>query len=368
MTETQNTSRRPGALIAMSGGVDSSVAAWLMQRDGFDCIGVTMRLTRNEAVNTEGLHTCCSERDIEDAAEVAYAMDIPYEVLDFTADFQEKIIDKFIRVYEAGGTPNPCIDCNKYMKFDHLLRWAEAHGLDYVVTGHYARVEQDEATGRWLLKKGLDEGKDQSYVLYNLTQEQLAHVRLPLGGLHKAEVREIAEKQHFINARKHDSQDICFVPDGDYARFMEDFTGKHYPAGDFLDENGKKVGTHNGAVRYTIGQRKGLGLAMGAPVYVCAKDMQANTVMVGPEENLFDRIVYADEVNWIAIPELTAPLRVTARTRYHQIEQAATVYPAGEGQFRLEFDQPQRAPTPGQAVVLYQGDVVLGGGTIVAVE
>ena len=368
MTETQNTSRRPGALIAMSGGVDSSVAAWLMQRDGFDCTGVTMRLTRNEAVNTEGLHTCCSERDIEDAAEVAYAMDIPYEVLDFTADFQEKIIDKFIRVYEAGGTPNPCIDCNKYMKFDHLLRWAESHGMEYVVTGHYARVEQDEATGRWLLKKGLDEGKDQSYVLYNLTQEQLAHVRLPLGGLHKAEVREIAEKQHFINARKHDSQDICFVPDGDYARFMEDFTGKHYPAGDFLDENGKKVGTHNGAVRYTIGQRKGLGLAMGAPVYVCAKDMQANTVTVGPESELFDTIVYANEVNWIAIPELKEPLWVTARTRYHQTEQAATVYPAGEGQFRLEFDQPQRAPTPGQAVVLYQGDVVLGGGTIVAVE
>lgn len=329
MTETQNTSRRPGALIAMSGGVDSSVAAWLMQRDGFDCTGVTMRLTRNEAVDTEGLHTCCSERDIEDAAEVAYAMDIPYEVLDFTADFQEKIIDKFIRVYEAGGTPNPCIDCNRYMKFDHLLRWAEAHGMDHVVTGHYARVEQDEATGRWLLKKGLDENKDQSYVLYNLTQEQLAHVRLPLGGLHKSEVRAIAEQQHFVNARKHDSQDICFVPDGDYARFMEDFTGKHYPAGDFLDVGGKKVGTHSGAVRYTIGQRKGLGLAMGAPVYVCAKDMQANTVTVGPESELFDTIVYANEVNWIAIPELKGPLRVTARTRYHQTEQPATVYPAG---------------------------------------
>lgn len=367
MTETQNTSRRPGALIAMSGGVDSSVAAWLMQRDGFDCTGVTMRLTRNEAVNTEGLHTCCSERDIEDAAEVAYAMDIPYEVLDFTADFQEKIIDKFIRVYEAGGTPNPCIDCNRYMKFDHLLRWAEAHGLDHVVTGHYARVEQDEATGRWLLKKGLDESKDQSYVLYNLTQEQLAHVRLPLGGLHKSEVRAIAEQQHFVNARKHDSQDICFVPDGDYARFMEDFTGKHYPAGDFLDVGGRKVGTHSGAVRYTIGQRKGLGLAMGAPVYVCAKDMQANTVTVGPESELFDTIVYANEVNWIAIPELKGPLRVTARTRYHQTEQPAIVYPAGPDSFRLEFDQPQRAPTPGQAVVLYQGDVVLGGGTITQV-
>ncbi len=364
MTETQN---QPKALIAMSGGVDSSVAAWLMQQAGCECTGVTMRLTRNETLGQSGFHTCCSERDIEDAAEVAFAMDIPYEVVDFTADFREKIIEKFIRVYEAGGTPNPCIDCNKYMKFDHLLRWADAHGIDYVVTGHYARVEQDEATGRWLLKKGLDEGKDQSYVLYNLTQEQLARVRLPLGGLHKTEVREIAEKRHFINARKHDSQDICFVPDRDYAKFMEDFTGKHYPPGDFLDENGSRVGTHQGAVRYTIGQRKGLGLAMGAPVYVCAKDMQANTVTVGPEDALFERIVYADEVNWISIPGLTEPLRVTARTRYHQVEQSATVFPA-EGGFRLEFDQPQRAPTPGQAVVLYQGDVVLGGGTITRVE
>ena len=364
---TQTPDCKPRALIAMSGGVDSSVAAWLMQQAGYDCTGITMRLTRNETLGQSGFHTCCSEKDIEDAAEVAFALDIPYEVLDFTADFREQIIEKFVRVYEAGGTPNPCIDCNKYMKFRHLLDWAEAHGMEYVVTGHYARVEQDAATGRFLLKKGLDEGKDQSYVLYNLTQEQLAHIRLPLGALHKTEVRDIAEQHKFVNARKHDSQDICFVPDGDYARFMEDFTGKHYPAGDFLDESGRVVGTHNGAVRYTLGQRKGLGLALGAPVYVCGKDMQANTVTVGPEENLFDRIVYADEANWIAIPELTAPLRVTARTRYHQAEQAATVYPALDG-FRLEFDQPQRAPTPGQAVVLYQGDVVLGGGTITRVE
>ncbi len=315
---TQTPDCKPRALIAMSGGVDSSVAAWLMQQAGYDCTGITMRLTRNETLGQSGFHTCCSEKDIEDAAEVAFALDIPYEVLDFTADFREQIIEKFVRVYETGGTPNPCIDCNKYMKFRHLLDWAEAHGMEYVVTGHYARVEQDEVTGRFLLKKGLDEGKDQSYVLYNLTQEQLAHIRLPLGGLHKTEVRDIAEQHKFVNARKHDSQDICFVPDGDYARFMEDFTGKHYPAGDFLDESGKVVGTHSGAVRYTLGQRKGLGLALGAPVYVCGKDMQANTVTVGPEENLFDRIVYADEANWIAIPELTVPLRVTARTRYHQ--------------------------------------------------
>ena len=182
---TQTPDSKPRALIAMSGGVDSSVAAWLMQQAGYDCTGITMRLTRNETLGQSGFHTCCSEKDIEDAAEVAFAMDIPYEVLDFTADFREQIIEKFVRVYEAGGTPNPCIDCNKYMKFRHLLDWARAHGMEYVVTGHYARVEQDEATGRFLLKKGLDEGKDQSYVLYNLTQEQLAHIRLPLGGLHK---------------------------------------------------------------------------------------------------------------------------------------------------------------------------------------
>ena len=302
MTETQNTSRRPGALIAMSGGVDSSVAAWLMQRDGFDCTGITMRLTRNEAVDTEGLHTCCSERDIEDAAEVAYAMDIPYEVLDFTADFQEKIIDKFIRVYEAGGTPNPCIDCNKYMKFDHLLRWAEAHGLDYVVTGHYARVEQDEATGRWLLKKGLDEGKDQSYVLYSLTQDQLAHTLFPLGGMHKDAVRAIAKEQGLCNARKHDSQDICFVPDGDYAAFLERYTGQPMQPGNFVDEQGHVIGRHKGAARYTIGQRKGLGISAETRLFVSGKNMAENTVTVGLESALFHSSLLADEWHWIAAP------------------------------------------------------------------
>ena len=348
--------------LGMSGGVDSSAAAVLLQEQGYAVSGLHLSLLSGLPLPADRLPD-----DGSDARAVASLLGLPFYDMDLSPEFRATVIDYFIREYEAGRTPNPCVFCNRRIKFGAMWDAARKLGADYLATGHYARVEQDAATGRWLLKKGLDEGKDQSYVLYNLTQEQLAHVRLPLGGLHKAEVREIAEKQHFINARKHDSQDICFVPDGDYARFMEDFTGKHYPAGDFLDENGKKVGTHNGAVRYTIGQRKGLGLAMGAPVYVCAKDMQANTVTVGPEENLFDRIVYADEVNWIAIPELTGPLRVTARTRYHQVEQPATVFPA-EGGFRLEFDQPQRSPTPGQAVVLYQGDVVLGGGTIVAVE
>ena len=353
------------AMIAMSGGVDSSVAAWLMKRDGYDCMGVTMRLFAGEDSCERKGHTCCSLDDVEDARSVARQLGIPYFVFNFTEDFGTQIMDRFVCAYENGFTPNPCIDCNRYMKFEKLMKRAKELDYDYVVTGHYARIEEQD--GKFLLKKAIDEKKDQSYVLYSLTQEQLAHTLFPLGGMTKPQIREMAEEQGLINARKHDSQDICFVPDGDYARFMENFTGKHYPAGDFLDENGKKVGTHNGAVRYTIGQRKGLGLAMGAPVYVCAKDMQANTVTVGPEDALFDRVVYADEVNWISVPGLTEPLRVTARTRYHQVEQPATVFPA-EGGFRLEFDQPQRAPTPGQAVVLYQGDVVLGGGTITSVE
>ena len=354
-------------LVAMSGGVDSSVAAYLIREAGYEATGVTMRLYDNETIGISSAKTCCSLDSINDAVSVANRLGIYFLVYDFREEFKKEVIQRFIDSYEQGITPNPCVECNRYLKFDHLYTAGKEIDQDYIATGHYARAEHDPARGRWLLKKGLDEGKDQSYVLYNLTQEQLAHVRLPLGGLHKSEVRAIAEQQHFVNARKHDSQDICFVPDGDYARFMEDFTGKHYPAGDFLDVGGRKVGTHSGAVRYTIGQRKGLGLAMGAPVYVCAKDMQANTVTVGPESELFDTIVYANEVNWIAIPELKGPLRVTARTRYHQTEQPATVYPAGPDSFRLEFDQPQRAPTPGQAVVLYQGDVVLGGGTITQV-
>ena len=364
MTTQNSAPRPPRALIAMSGGVDSSVAAWLMQRDGYDCTGITMRLTHNEMLGQSGFHTCCSEKDIEDAAEVAFALDIPYEVLDFTADFREQIIEKFVRVYEAGGTPNPCIDCNKYMKFNHLLNWAQVHGMEYVVTGHYARVEQDPDTGRWLLKKGLDEGKDQSYVLYNLTQQQLAHVRLPLGALHKTEVRAIAEQHHFINARKHDSQDICFVPDGDYVGFMERYTGKYYPDGDFLDVNGNVVGRHHGAVRYTCGQRKGLGLALGAPVYVCGKDMEKNTITVGPESELFKTTLIAGDFNWISVPELTAPMRGKAKARYRQVEQPATAYPLENGLVKVVFDEPQRAITRGQAVVLYDGDVVVGGGTI----
>ena len=355
MTEAQNT-KRPGALIAMSGGVDSSVAAWLMQQAGYDCTGITMRLTRNETLGQSGFHTCCSEKDIEDAAEVAFAMDIPYEVLDFTADFREKIIEKFIRVYEMGGTPNPCIDCNRYLKFDRLLRRALELGCDYVVSGHYAQVRK--SGDRYLLYKAADKAKDQTYFLACLNQEQLSRIQFPLGGLTKQEVRAIAEENGFVNARKHDSQDICFVPDGDYAAFLERYTGRHYPAGDFLDESGHVVGRHRGAVCYTLGQRKGLGLAMGAPVYVCGKDMEKNTVTVGPNEALFSSALRGNNWVWYPFPELTV------KTRHSQTEQPGTVYPEADGFARVEFDIPQRAVTPGQAVVVYQGDLVVGGGTI----
>lgn len=356
------------ALIAMSGGVDSSVAAFLTMQEGFDCIGVTMRLYDDIQDESCDSNTCCSLEDVEDARSVARRLGMPFYAFNFKADFREKVIEKFIHCYECGLTPNPCIECNRHLKFDHLLRRGKELGCDYVVTGHYAQIKQDEQTGRYILYKAADLSKDQSYVLYSLSQEQLAHTRFPLGSLSKSDARKIAEEQGFINARKHDSQDICFVPDGDYAAFMERYTGKTYSSGNFLDLKGKVVGQHQGAVRYTLGQRKGLGLAMGSPVYVCAKDMEKNTVTVGPNEALFSSTLIAEDWNWFPFPELTEPLRVAARARYNQQPQPATVYPEADGAARVVFDSPQRALTPGQAVVLYLDDMVVGGGTITEVQ
>ena len=352
------------ALIAMSGGVDSSVAAFLTKQEGFTCIGAMMRLFDNDFLPEGQDSSCCSLDDAEDARSVARRLGFPFYVFNSKGEFEEKVIRKFIRCYECGATPNPCIDCNRYLKFDHLLRKGLELNCDYVVTGHYARICRDESTGRYLLYKARDLSKDQSYVLYSLTQEQLAHTRFPLGEMSKAEARAIAEEQGFINARKRDSQDICFVPDGDYVGFMERYTGKKYPQGDYLDLSGKVVGRHNGAVSYTLGQRKGLGLAMGEPVYVCAKDMEKNTVTVGPNEALFSTTLLAEDWNWFPFAELTAPLRVFAKARYNQPPQPATVFPEPNGKARVVFDAPQRALTPGQAVVLYDGDLVIGGGTI----
>ena len=352
------------ALIAMSGGVDSSVAAYLTQQAGFQCTGATMRLFDNSILGQDQESTCCSLDDVEDARSVARRLGFPFYVFNFKDDFEEKVIRKFIHCYECGATPNPCIDCNRYLKFDHLLRRGYELGCDCVVTGHYARIRQDETTGRYLLYKAVDLSKDQSYVLYSLTQEQLAHTRFPLGEMTKAEARTIAEEQGFINARKHDSQDICFVPDGDYVAFMERYTGKKYTPGDYLDLQGNVVGKHKGAVCYTLGQRKGLNLAMGTPVYVCAKDMERNTVTVGPNEALFSTTLRATDWNWFPFPTLSEPIRVSAKARYNQPPQPATVYPEENGFARVVFDESQRALTPGQAVVLYDGEMVVGGGTI----
>ena len=356
-------SGRPQAMIAMSGGVDSSVAAYLMQQAGYDCMGVTMKLYENEDAGVPRGHTCCALDDVEDARRVAYALGMPYYVFNYKDAFREQVMARFAAAYQHGATPNPCLDCNRYLKFGLLETRARALGCDVLATGHYARIEQ-LPDGRYTLKKAVDTTKDQSYVLAWLTQEQLAHTRFPLGGLHKTEAREIAEAHGFCNAHKHDSQDICFVPDGDYVGFMERYTGKYYPDGDFVDLDGRVVGRHHGAVRYTCGQRKGLGLALGAPVYVCGKDMEKNTVTVGPESALFTTTLVAGDFNWISIPALTGPMHIKAKARYRQTEQPATVRPLPDGKVEVEFDEPQRAITRGQAVVLYDGDVVVGGGTI----
>jgi len=349
-------------LIAMSGGVDSSVAAFLMKEQGCQCIGATMKLFHNEDIGVKCTKTCCSLEDVEDARSVAFHLGIPYYVFNFSDDFKGQVIDRFIAAYERGATPNPCIDCNRYLKFERLYERARILGCDAIVTGHYVRIEQEN--GRWLLKKSLDERKDQSYVLYPLTQEQLAHTRLPLGAMHKSETRRIAEEQGFYNADKPDSQDICFVPNGDYAGFIARFTGHDCPAGDFVDEEGHVLGRHKGIVHYTVGQRKGLGFAADAPLYVKQINAASNRVVLSGNESLFSRELTANDFNWIAYDVPPRELRASARVRYHQREQAATVTVLGDGRVHLVFDEPQRAITPGQAVVLYDGDTVLGGGTI----
>ena len=324
------------AIIAMSGGVDSSVAALLTKESGDECIGATMKLYNNEDIGVHREKTCCSLDDVEDARSVAYQMDMPYYVFNFTADFHTEVMDRFVDAYENGCTPNPCIDCNRYLKFDKMFHRMQEIGYDYIVTGHYARVEYDEKRDRYLLKKAVDDTKDQSYVLYMLTQEQLAHVKLPLGGLRKEQVRVIAEKHGFINARKHDSQDICFVPDGDYAKFIEKYTGKKTPE----------------------------GIPAASRLYVCEISPKTNTVVLGDNADLFSSELEADSVNLISVDSLTEPKRVTAKIRYRHKEQPATAWQTPDGILHVKFDEPQRAITKGQAVVMYDGDVVVGGGVI----
>ena len=352
------------AIIAMSGGVDSSVAAFLMKQNGYDCMGVTMKLYDNEDIGVQE-KTCCSLDDVEDAREVARRLGMPFYVFNFKDEFEKRVIDKFISTYESGGTPNPCIDCNRFLKFEKLFLRAEELGYDCIVTGHYATVEYDEGSARWLLKKGDDESKDQSYVLYALTQEQLAHTVFPLGKYRKSEIRAIAEENGFVNSHKKDSQDICFVPDGDYAAFIERRTGKTYPKGNFVLESGEILGEHNGLIRYTIGQRKGLGIAYKQPLYVCKKDIEKNEVVLTTGESLFTKEVTATDINLISVPEIKGEMRVKARTRYNMKEQPATAIQPDGNTIKVVFDEPQRAVTAGQALVLYDGEYVVGGATII---
>lgn len=353
------------ALIAMSGGVDSSAAALLMKNAGFGCVGVTMKL-HDSGGEIYSEKACCTASDAEDARAVCVKLGIPYYVFNMSADFDKNVIERFVRSYETGETPNPCIDCNRYLKFGGLYRKAAELGCRYIVTGHYARVEYDERLKRWLLKKSLNEAKDQSYVLYFLSQEQLAHTRFPLGGFaDKSEVRRLAEENGLINASKRESQDICFVPDGDYAAFIREYRAKDYPEGDFVTAEGKILGRHRGVVNYTIGQRKGLGISYSEPLYVLKKSVSDNTVTLGTERELYSDSLTARDFNWImydAPPD--EPIEVTVRTRYHAKEAPASAAANADGTVTVRFAEPQRAISAGQAAVLYIGDTVVGGGTI----
>lgn len=349
----------------MSGGVDSSVAAAILLEQGYDVIGVTMQIwpDQNEDLKkTEG--GCCSLSAVDDARRVANKLGIPYYVMNFKEVFQEKVIDYFKEEYLAGRTPNPCIACNRYVKFDAMLRKASAMGIDYVATGHYAIIEYDAAQERYLLKKSVTDRKDQTYALYNLNQEQLSKILMPIGSYTKERVREIAREIGLSVASKPDSQEICFVDDNDYGRFISENTDHSIKSGNFVDTDGNVLGKHKGIVHYTIGQRKGLGIAFGKPMFVVDIDVDKNRVVLGEEDKVFSNTLIANDLNFISIDSLCQTMKVTAKIRYSAKEAEATVVPLPDGKVRIEFSTPQRAITPGQSVVFYQGDVVVGGGII----
>lgn len=349
-------------LVAMSGGVDSSVAAGLLKQQGYEIAGVTLKLFHQE--DQEDTRTCCSLADVEDARYVCMELGIDHFVFNFGDKFGEEVISRFVRGYQEGRTPNPCIDCNKYIKFDALLQRAEVLGFDYIATGHYARIEKDNSTRRYLLKRPFDAAKDQTYVLYGMTQHQLSKTLFPLGDLDKATVRKIASEMSMINANKPDSQEICFVPNNDHGAFIRYHTGQDLTKGFFVNIKGEVLGEHKGIEKYTVGQRKGLGVSFGKPMYVVAKDYKTKNVVLGNLDDLMSNTLIAEEMNWVSIESLNEPMRLTAKIRYSHQDKPATVYTEQEGKVRVVFEEPIKAITPGQAVVFYDGDYLVGGGII----
>lgn len=354
-------------MIGMSGGVDSSAAALILKEKGYDIVGVTLEMFHDDDIvcgknNTKNNGNLSG---VSDAKKVAERLGFEHMTFDFRDCFRQNVMEYFCNSYFNGRTPNPCIECNRCVKFGEMLKVALESGCDYIATGHYAVCEYDEKSGRYLLKRSADKSKDQTYMLYSLTQEQLAHTLFPLGNLEKSEVRILANKYGLINADKQDSQDICFVPDGKYVEFIEKFTGKKCAEGNYLDMEGKILGKHKGHINYTAGQRKGLGIALGKPAYVVKKDCTANTVTLGNEEDLYTTSLIAENVNLISVEKIHEPMRITAKARYSQRDCGAVLSDIGDGRFSVVFDEPQRAVTSGQAVVFYDGDIVVGGGTIV---
>lgn len=351
-------------MLGMSGGVDSSVAALLLLKAGYDVTGVTMRLRPDEYMQQSAAGGCCSLDDIDDARRVAYKLGIEHLVLNFQDVFEKQVIDYFAAQYAAGLTPNPCIACNRFVKFDAMLRRARELEFDYVATGHYAIIEQNPE-GRWLLRRA-PTSKDQSYVLYSFTQDQLAHTLMPLGAYTKPQARALAEDAGLPVAHKPDSQEICFVENNDYAGFIERYTGKTTPAGSFVDRDGHIIGRHRGVTHYTIGQRKGLGESFGKPMYVTKIDTQRNEITLGEEGSQYAASLVAADLNFIPFDTLEQEIPAQVKVRYQAQPSQAKLIPLPDGKVRVEFETPQRAVTPGQAVVFYDGDLVLGGGTIQA--
>lgn len=349
----------------MSGGVDSSVAAYLLKEQGYDVIGVTMQIWQDEEETVQEENGgCCGLSAVEDARRVAQMLDIPYYVMNFKDEFRRNVMDYFAEEYLHARTPNPCIACNRYVKWESLLQRSMAIGADYIATGHYARIRQLD-NGRYTICNSVTAEKDQTYALYNLTQDQLKRTLMPVGEYRKDEIRKIAQEAGLPVAHKPDSQDICFVPDGDYASFLEEYTGKVLPQGNFVTKEGRLLGTHKGITHYTIGQRRGLDLPMGKRVFVTKIDPDTNEVVIGENEDLFQTRLVADRVNLMSVGELKEPARVMAKIRYNHKGAPATITMLPDGKVECVFDEPQRAMTPGQAAVFYDGTDVLGGGTII---